>query len=325
MNDITGRMTEEDPLVHSTRWWEKKYAEETQKYVPPALDSSDLSLLSPAPHSTLPRLFQHAKTTYSKPEITLPRCKSAVACTWEAMTSMPNIRRVWLSLSRRHIRCSDLRTFDVEQRLILSMISAAWPFLHQLTFVANLVPLGFLSNFRSLRSLRWTGYSLSTPAETLEILNGMGALEEMSLYRYSDNYKNEYYVTTALLEDHISLTPEVLSQLRPLKSFEITHMALRARSSHLTAPMLGALAMRHKHSLRKLRLSSDRLVEGPVMEELVSFVEEANLKSLQLSLTVPTAFKTLDKRWGCIDGLGRGKDWEMRLSFDELVLSTSRS
>ena len=141
---------------------------------------------------------------------------------------MLNMQRIWINLGRVHARYKDPATFDIERCLVLSIT------LRQLAFFTNLVPPNFLRNFCSLHSLRWTGSSFSTTAETLKILKGIDGLEEAIVHCYSELHDFEYWITPAILVDKPSLTPEVLSQLRPLKAFEIRHASSRVHLSRLT-------------------------------------------------------------------------------------------
>jgi hypothetical protein len=151
----------------------------------------------------------------------------------------------------------------------------------------------FLAHFEDLRLLRFSGYSKSSPEETLSTLKSLNKLETIIIYRYPEMYPKQNGIDISSLHSYLSFTPEVLENLQPLKSIHFSHMTSRISSDHITVPMIHALRP-HAESLRSLRIFTDFAVDGDVLLALLDFVASTKLKHLCLSMRIPRRFEKLD-------------------------------
>jgi hypothetical protein len=222
--------------------------------------------------------------------------KDAVTAAWDSFRAISNIRKIWI-LFRSSNTGSDRNSnlLEKEQQLVLNMIPAACPKMQEFTFfsISNLLPLSFLAHFQDLRLLRFSGYSKSSPEETLSILKSLNNLEAIIIYRYPEMYPKDNTIDTSSVHSYISFAPEVLENLQPLKSIHFSHMTSRIPSDHITVPMIQALRP-HAESLRSLRIFTDFAVDGDVLLALLDFVASTKLKHLCLSMRIPRRFEKLD-------------------------------
>jgi len=166
------------------------------------------------------------------------------------------------------------------------MIAAACKELTHFTFFSSLLPLGPLRNMHNLRLLRFSGYSASSPEETLDIFCSLKYIDTLILFRYPEFYDKDHAIETSELPSHISVTPKVVEKMNPLKSFKISHMTSRVPSFHFTLPMIKALKP-HLESLITLNISSDCPINGELFEELLTFIASSRIKDLELQFHVP--------------------------------------
>lgn len=263
----------------TAEWWEMKYAEQ---FEPPELP--------PAPRFSFRKA---AKSKISK-AISFPTKmkidKSPIASTWNALTAMGELKKLWILLNDQ--TGAPCPKCDIEQQLVLDMIAAAYPKMHEFTVFSNLLPLEYLRNFHDLRLLRFSGYSKSTPEETLDILRSFMYLDSIIIYRYPEYYDRDHAIVTSKLPQYLSFTAGVLSKVQPLKRFEISHMTPRTSSEHVTIPVLKALRA-HKESLRTLSIRSDLPVHREYLAELLSFIASSDLSNLSLKFTMPKELEAL--------------------------------
>jgi hypothetical protein len=221
--------------------------------------------------------------------------KDAVTAAWNSFRAISNIRKIWILFRSSNTgpdRNSNL--LEKEQQLVLNMIPAACPKVKEFTFfsISNLLPLSFLAHFQDLRLLRFSGYSKSSPEETLSILKSLNNLETIIIYRYPETYPQDNTIRTSV-HSHLSFAPEVLENMQPLKSIHFSHMTSRIPSNHITVPMIHALRT-HAESLRSLRVFTDFAVDEDVLLALLDFVASTKLKHLCLSMRIPRRFEKLD-------------------------------
>ena len=106
-------------------------------------------------------------------------------------------------------------------------------------------------------------------------------------------YDGDNAIDASSLRSHLSLTPKVLENLHPLKSFQVSHMTSRIPSYHITVPMINALRP-HAESLRSLQIQSDFAVDGDVLMALLDFIASTKLRRLRLRLRIPARFEKLE-------------------------------
>jgi hypothetical protein len=221
--------------------------------------------------------------------------RDAVTAAWGSFRAIGNIRKIWIIFRSSNAgadRNSDL--LEKEQQLVLNMIPAACPKVQEFSFfsISNLLTLSFLAHFQDLRLLRFSGYSKSSPEETLSILKSLSNLETIMIYRYPETHPGGNAVDPSV-HSHLSFAPKVLENMQPLKSILFSHMTFRIPSDHIAVPMIHALRP-HAESLRSLRIYTDSAVDEDVLLALLDFVAGTKLKHLCLSMRIPGRFEKLD-------------------------------
>jgi hypothetical protein len=269
--------TQSPPLT--AEWWETKYAEQFERPEPPPEQPFSFRR---AAKRKLSNTIRFSSKTKAK--------KSPIAAAWESLIAIGELKKIWILLND-HTGTPQPK-YDIEQQLVLDMVAAAFPKMQEFTGFSNLLPLDYLRNFHDLRLLRFSGYSKSSPKETLDILRSFKYLDSIIIYRYPEYYDKDHAIITSNLPQYLSLTPEVLSKVKALKRFEISHMTSRVTSEHVTVPMVKALRA-HKDSLRKLSIHSDLPVTGRYVEELLSFLAVSNISRLSIQLIIPKNMATL--------------------------------
>ncbi|KAL2068941.1 hypothetical protein VTL71DRAFT_15279 [Oculimacula yallundae] len=221
--------------------------------------------------------------------------ESAISSAWKSFKALSEVHKIWLVLKgSRGIRAGGpVRKFEIQQQLLLDMMAKAFPHLRDLTFFSNLVSLDFIRNFHDLRSLRFSGYSTSTVEETSNILRSLKYLDTIIIYRYPEHYDKENSIITSELPKYLSLTPEVIAALNPLKEFQIQHMTSAVQSAHITMPMIEAL-QNHTRFLRSLSLHSDANLDINVVKSVFQLTASAQLKHIHLNVSFRKATDPLD-------------------------------
>ena len=213
-----------------------------------------------------------------------------LSCTWmsglcnaEGMTSfepefvtLPKLERLRLiadgGLSYKHREAP---------QLFLRQASKYIFNLKELDLTTNIITLQCLDGFRSLTSLSWSGYSWSSPQETLSVLDSLPSLDTVHL-RSSESGRGVGRRGPPR-ERQCSFTPDVLRGLRPLKAFGISHSKPNLPSDFLTSAMLQALST-HRESLDNLTIICYAPVDGPTFEEIQRLKVALKLLSFHLVL-----------------------------------------
>jgi hypothetical protein len=97
------------------------------------------------------------------------------------------------------------------------------PRLEFLSTRSHAVPLQYLTGFQDLRTLNFSGYSRSSPKETLEILRSLQKLENICIqeHDYDEASREEHFHLETRAASIQSLTPDVLQNMYPLRSFGV--------------------------------------------------------------------------------------------------------
>ena len=173
-----------------------------------------------------------------------------------ALKGVPNLRSMTLYKNRT----GDSDHFRDFHRQCFAVLAKQFPGLRSLAFYVDQVPVDFLASFRSLSSLRFTGFSTSPPQETLKALQKLTKLDELELFgpppAISFNQRRGYTGPRATQ----SMTAEVMAGLNPLRS--ITICEIRDQTAHpaevfVSKSMLMAIGRTHGSFLRRLRISTD--------------------------------------------------------------------
>jgi hypothetical protein len=176
---------------------------------------------------------------------------------------------------------------------VMDIATEACSELRQLHFFGPFTSLKFLRSFQNLHSLAFSGYSISSPEELLDILRNLPKINTLILRRYpdwslkmqSDAYQN--------LMQNISFTPDVLRNMRPLKRIEFVHSSWRDPTDHITEEMMSALQV-HFASMEALSIWSDAVCHPDTLEGIMNFVTKSKLKCLNLSLYLPPGIEATE-------------------------------
>lgn len=221
----------------------------------------------------------------------------------EDNSERPRISNIWNSLIRlrstidlrlnlgRYRNVNNYETAmskpDAEQEIFVQMISLAMPNLRRLTLVTTLLSLPVLQHFQNLTHLEFSGHSLSSPSETLQVLRSLPNLTSLSLGRGPTIYDRDSGLDTDLLHKYQCVTEEVLRGLNPLLALRIVHLTKAHASPFLTKKMLRAALESHNMSLRELRLFSDHPIDREAFQALLDLLPQClALERINLVLTV---------------------------------------
>lgn len=198
------------------------------------------------------------------------------------LEEVPNLKSLTLYKNRTG-DSEHLRDFHRE---CFAAIARQYPALRALTFYVDHIELDFLSSFRSLQSLRFTGFSFSSPKVLLKELEKLTGLDEIELFgpppALAFQQRQGYTGPRATQ----SMTAEVVRGLCPLHSFTVCE--IRDPLSHteevfVTKTVLTALAHVHGKSLRALRVSTDFLPSSDSRGALTALLSSApSLQELEL-------------------------------------------
>ncbi|KAL9115719.1 MAG: hypothetical protein Q9227_000087 [Pyrenula ochraceoflavens] len=247
------------------------------------------------PLSKIAKLRRMIKEMLSPPQEAAPSAdvrqnpRISIPTLVTALQSLSGLQSIWVNTGGKSgASATSPEAYLPDQQFLLSLlVSCSRETLRELSFpAAGLTPLTFLRSMPQLRLLRFSGYSLSSPEETLEVLRSCPKLREMSIYRYPEFYDKEHNTVTSDLERHVSFTPSVLAGMHPLTVFQISHMSSQVSSHTLTLDMLDAVVGTHADSLRQIRIGAD----GTISDELARKILET-VRDLQKVEIVEIRFK----------------------------------
>lgn len=213
------------------------------------------------------------------PSSSITSTNDMFAITRQIFSSIPNLRHALF-----HLDSSDHRSFPGQiefQAVFLRIVATCCPKLSVLNVISDLMNLSDLQGFQNIHSLEWSGMSLSTPQETLAVLNSLPYLHTMKLTHWPYDLHHISRVLIKEAHPHVSFTSYVLQNLEPLRHFQIKHLTAACQSMFLTAPMLGALAA-HRETLTHLDLRIDDYVEVAVMDQILGLLPLLSLEQLRL-------------------------------------------
>jgi hypothetical protein len=215
--------------------------------------------------------------------------KNAISTAWDAFAAINQVKKLWI-LFKDSTHPSSRRAFPAEQEFILGIIATACPRVQEFTVFSALVFLDYLGHFQELQLLRFSGYSKSSPEETLKILRSLKKLDRIIIYRYPEKDDIDNNIITSRLPQCLSLTPDVIAQLNPLKHFQVSHMSSLLPSQHLSVPILQSLR-HHLPTLRIFQLSSDHPLTEDIVNELLSFLADSKITDLRIRIKIPKRFE----------------------------------
>lgn len=167
--------------------------------------------------------------------------------------------------------------------LALAKVTQEFPALHSLAFHSDEHSLDFLKHLQYLRQLRFTGHSKSTPMETLNILSRLRHLAGIELIRSIRPKVHDGLDVDLSGPNSVSLTREVIRELRGLKIF-----AIEERSNHNGSPafftpgFLQTLASSQRISLQRMSVSLDFVPVLSAQHSFGAFLAVSSIKHLEI-------------------------------------------
>jgi hypothetical protein len=225
------------------------------------------------------------------------RALKMVISIWDALHYFPNVQRIWLNTG-------DLEDYSTNQPalsykpqadLIMEMSSHAFPGILTYVNCSDWLPLSHLKRFRGLQRLHFSGYSKTSSAETLDILQSLTHLEsiiiEQFIYMPRRSLPHSPNFGAHNFQDLV-ITPDIVAQMNPLKDVTITsHSDFRATMWHvvpLTRPLMNAL-LAHSQSLQSLKIT--QRYPHPHLErdvlEILDFAHCSPIPHVYLYLKLP--------------------------------------
>ncbi len=156
--------------------------------------------------------------------------------------------------------------------------------LRSLSFFMDELPLTFLTSLKTLQSLRFTGFSTSTPVETLAVLRSLPQLKEIELFGPPPQIDFQQRIGYAGARRLQSVTPDVLLRLQPLKSFTICEVRddMSTSAAFFGENTFRALFKVHRTSLGKLRISLNFEPPESDVDAFSRFVSSSSLQELEI-------------------------------------------
>lgn len=243
------------------------------------------------------------------------RHKHDILASYSLFSKIPELRSLYLDLDAPGQKAYVPDTPDDKERkeAFLTTIAASCPSLSRLTSFPGIISLDYLTYFHNLHFLRWTGYSLMDPQETLSILGSLPHLNKMSLYRYPAWNGGQWAIEQGSLEQHLSFTPYVMRNLKALKLLNIEHMTSEHTSHFLTAEMIQALAA-HRESLQQISIGAHYPIDGALLGELLNILSSFRLKRVHMMLTLPIGYKERKIELNVAESV---KECDVRLSLQQ--------
>ena len=189
--------------------------------------------------------------------------------------SLPQLRHFSLqtdrSFSHRSLRHEEVQITD---NVLLAMASLC-PLLESFKSHPDCrMHLDFLTKLPKLRDFTWSGYSESTPEETLIILGALPCLDNVHIRRIYGEDR---------MSGQLSFTDHVLRGLKPLQTLRISQPK---DSGILTAAFIQAILTSHRDTLSFLRVSCHSKIDRVVFDEIIRVLPSLNLKGLFINLFV---------------------------------------
>jgi hypothetical protein len=140
--------------------------------------------------------------------------------------------------------------------MVLKTIGSKFPALRTFSYHSDGHPVDFLKSLTNLRELRFTGYSKSTPMETLSALSRLRHLKSVELIPPIVPEVNGGLDIDSGLPSTLSMTRDVVKGIRRLERLTIREVSDYLMSpAFLTASFIQSIDSRHRTSLQRLEIS----------------------------------------------------------------------
>lgn len=239
--------------------------------------------------------------------VTWARTKSAnaIASLWSALTSFPNVEQLSLSIldSSQFRPRAKFVLFCPEKELILDMIPSAFPKLLHYTIKSEPLRISYIQRFRTLRHLGWSGYSTSSSEEIASTLCSLKHLDSITFEQPFSRSGRMIVKGRRFSLRSPSITPDIISQLNPLKSFQIIPMQPNTprTSSRYWVPFINPVMqalLSHSHTLQHLNISQpySSLYKKKDIFGVLEFVSTSSIPDICLYIKMPSRLKNMDAK-----------------------------
>ncbi|KIW08209.1 hypothetical protein, variant 1 [Verruconis gallopava] len=167
---------------------------------------------------------------------------------------------------------------------ILRKTTADLSHLKSIEFHSDEYPLQFAKSLPALRKLSFTGYSRSSPMETSSILSRLRHLEELELILPTTPTVFGGLEIETTLPKTLSLTREVIRDLRGLKSFVLRELkdSFNRLPVFCTSRFIQALDSTHRPTLQKLKIDLSFTPDVPSQRAIKALCSSSNLKHIDV-------------------------------------------
>jgi hypothetical protein len=275
---------DDDPVPHGGQWWELAYLMGLQPEI-----FKPASVRRPLIKAFMTHVNSINKKNNKEP-------KSAVVSTWEAFTSLPNLRRLSINfenplryaIESNPISYPHLLNSLHKQQLILEMISRICPMIQSLIISrsSGLLDLSYLTEYHNLKHLNFNGRFKNSPESALQIFKGLEHLDSLTLMHLPQ---------TPIISStkSSSITPDIIAKMNPLRALSLLHLTIATPTEVFTESLLQALTC-HNDSLRTLLIHVVHCVEGDLFQGLLNFISKSRITDLTILLRIPKQFGSLD-------------------------------
>ncbi len=226
--------------------------------------------------------------------------QSVISC----LRCLPSITELLISGTRKHRAREPVQPY---LKSLLAWLGENYSQVESLTLNINPISLDAISAFSKLRTLSCYAYSHASPAQMIQVLDGLVRLEELTLRARSPKIQN--------IGLHRSFTGDVLRAMRPLKTLNLLDddgsesegevNIYNHKPPHITSSIFAALCQKHYHTLQHLNVKFDGLFNHQVSQQILKgFVARAtSLKTLLFNVIecdvdflnyLPPSLKILD-------------------------------
>lgn len=158
-------------------------------------------------------------------------------------------------LSIYHSKSVQSYLYETFFTMVLKKIASQFPGLKSFSYHSDGHPVDFLKSLTNLRELRFTGYSKSSPMETLGALSRLRYLKSVELIAPVIPEVNGGIDIDSGLPSILSMTRDVVKGLRRLEKLTIREVSDYLMSpAFLTASFMQSIDSRHRTSLQRLEV-----------------------------------------------------------------------
>jgi len=186
-------------------------------------------------------------------------------------------------LSIYHVETVQSYLYETFFTLVLKKIGSQFSALKIFSYHSDGHPVDFLKSLTNLRELRFTGYSKSTPMETLGILSRLRHLNSVDLIPPVIPEVNGGLDIDSGLPSTLSMTRDVIKGLRRLETLTIREASDYPMSpAFLTARFIQSIDSRHRMSLQKLEISVNFTPDTPCQRALQVLLQSSSIRHVGL-------------------------------------------